>query len=105
MSKVFDFCKTAWSWFYERTVVWCIFAFFLLMGWGQLQKNELTAEIKEENLESLITIEKINFMNKDYLIESVNDSSFNNMDVALFAVESNLSKQYFEYAKMYNLYL
>jgi len=50
MSKVFDFFKTAWSWFYERTVVWCIFAFFLLMGWGQLQKNELTAEIKEENL-------------------------------------------------------
>lgn len=45
---------------------------------------------------------KINFMNKDYLIESVNDSSFNNMDVALFAVESNLSKQYFEYAKNSN---
>ena len=50
MSKVFDFFKTAWSWFYERTVVWCIFAFFLLMGWGQLQKNELAAGIKEENL-------------------------------------------------------
>jgi len=49
MNKVFDFLKTCWSWFYERTVVWVIFAFFLLMSWGQLQKNELTAEIKEEN--------------------------------------------------------
>ena len=27
-----------------------MFAFFLLMGWGQLQKNELTAELKEENM-------------------------------------------------------
>ena len=49
MNKIFDFLKTCWSWFYERTVVWVIFAFFLLMSWGQLQKNELTAEIKEEN--------------------------------------------------------
>ena len=50
MTKVFDFLKTCWSWFYERTVVWFIFAFFLLMGWGQLKKNELASEFKEENL-------------------------------------------------------
>ena len=50
MNKIFDFFKAIWSWFYERTVVWFIFAFFLLMGWGQLQKNELTAELKEENM-------------------------------------------------------
>lgn len=50
MNRVFDFFKTVWSWFYERTVIWCIFAFFLLMGWGQLHKNELTAELKEEHL-------------------------------------------------------
>ena len=50
MNKIFDFFKAAWSWFYERTVIWFIFAFFLLMGWGQLQKNELTAELKEEHL-------------------------------------------------------
>ena len=50
MNKIFDFFKAVWSWFYERTVVWCIFAFFLLMGWGQLQKNELATELKEEHI-------------------------------------------------------
>ena len=51
MSRVFDFLKTIWSWFYERTVIWCIFAFFILMGWGQLQKNEMSIEVKEEVLQ------------------------------------------------------
>jgi len=50
MNRVFDFFKTVWSWFYERTVIWFIFAFFLLMGWGQLYKNELALQAKEENL-------------------------------------------------------
>lgn len=45
---------------------------------------------------------KINFMNKVYWIEAINENSFNNMDVALFAVESNFSKKYFEYAKNSN---
>ena len=48
MNSLFSFLKTIWSWFYERTVIWCIFAFFVLMGWGQLQKNELASEAKEE---------------------------------------------------------
>ena len=48
MNKVFDFFKTVWAWFYERTVIWFIFAFFLLMGWGQLYKNELALQAKEE---------------------------------------------------------
>lgn len=51
MSSVFYFFKTVWSWVYERTVIWCIFAFFVLMGWGQLQKNEMSLEIKEEVLD------------------------------------------------------
>ena len=51
MNRVFEFSKTIWSWFYERTVIWCIFAFFILMGWGQLQKNEMSLEIKEEVLD------------------------------------------------------
>tara|TARA_R100000697_G_scaffold21084_1_gene28408 strand:- start:157 stop:414 length:258 start_codon:yes stop_codon:yes gene_type:complete len=51
MSKVFEFFKTVWAWFYERTVIWCIFAFFILMGWGQLQKNEISLEVKEEVLD------------------------------------------------------
>ena len=50
MSKVFEYSKIVWSWVYERTVVWCIFAFFILMCLGQLQKNELATEIKEEAL-------------------------------------------------------
>ena len=50
MNKVFDLFKTIWSWVYERTVIWCIFAFFILMGWGQLQKNELAIEVKEDEL-------------------------------------------------------
>ena len=50
MTKVLEFFKTIWSWLYERTVIWFIFAFFLLMGWGQIQKNELTSELKEEQL-------------------------------------------------------
>ena len=50
MNRVFDIFKTVWSWFYERTVIWCIFAFFILMGWGQLQKNEISLEFKEEAL-------------------------------------------------------
>jgi len=48
MNKVFSFLKTVWSWVYDRTVIWCIFAFFILMGWGQLQKNELASKAKEE---------------------------------------------------------
>ena len=48
MTKVLGFFKTIWSWVYERTVIWFIFAFFLLMGWGQIQKNELTSELKNE---------------------------------------------------------
>jgi len=48
MTKILEFFKTCWSWVYERTVVWFIFAFFLLMGWGQIQKNELTSELKNE---------------------------------------------------------
>ena len=55
MNKVFDFFKKSWAWFYERTVVWCIFAFFILMGWGQLQKNELSLEVKEEVLNCKIS--------------------------------------------------
>lgn len=45
---------------------------------------------------------KINFMNKVYWIEAINENSFSKMDVALFAVESNFSKKYFEYAKNSN---
>ena len=48
MTKVLEFFKTIWSWLYERTVIWFIFAFFLLIGWGNIQKNELTSELKEE---------------------------------------------------------
>ena len=55
MSRVFDFFKTAWSWVYERTVIWCIFAFFILMGWGQLQKNDISLEIKEEELDCKVS--------------------------------------------------
>jgi len=50
MTKVLEFFKTIWSWLYERTVIWFIFAFFLLIGWGNIQKNELTSELKEEQL-------------------------------------------------------
>ena len=50
MNRVFDFLKTVWSWVYERTVIWFIFTFFLLMSWGQLQKNEMSLEFKEEAL-------------------------------------------------------
>ena len=55
MSRVFDFFKTVWSWVYERTVIWCIFAFFILMGWGQLQKNEMSLEFKEEALDCKVS--------------------------------------------------
>jgi len=51
MNRVFDFFKTVWSWVYERTAIWCIFAFFVLMGWGQLQKNEMSIEVEEEVLQ------------------------------------------------------
>ncbi len=50
MNNIFEFFKSVWSWFYERTVIWCIFAFFILMGWGQLQKNEMSIEGKAEAL-------------------------------------------------------
>ena len=49
-NKAFKMIKTICSWFYERTVVWCIFAFFILMGWGQLKKNEISVKVKEEML-------------------------------------------------------
>ena len=55
MNKIFDFVKSGLSWFYERTVVWCIFAFFILMAWGQLIKNEMSLEVKEENLQCKIS--------------------------------------------------
>ena len=55
MSRIFEFFKTSWSWIYERTVIWCIFAFFILMGWGQLQKNEMSLEFKEEVLNCKIS--------------------------------------------------
>jgi hypothetical protein len=50
MDKVVNVFRKAWSWFYERTALWCIFAFFALMSWGQLQKNELAIEINEAEL-------------------------------------------------------
>ena len=50
MNRVFDFFRTTWSWFYERTVIWCILAFFVLMSLGQIQKNEISLEVKEEAL-------------------------------------------------------
>jgi len=55
MNRVFEFSKTIWSWVYERTVIWFIFTFFLLMGWGQLQKNEMSLEIKEGELECKVS--------------------------------------------------
>ena len=51
MNKVFEHFKTVWSWFYERTVIWCIFAFFILMAFGQAQKNELASEFNEEAMD------------------------------------------------------
>jgi aspartate-semialdehyde dehydrogenase len=45
---------------------------------------------------------KLRFMNKEYVIDIVNENSFKEMDVVLFAVDSNLSKIYFEYAKKYD---
>ena len=50
MNRVFEFFKLTWSWFYERTVIWCIFAFFILLSLGQLQKNEMSIEFKEDLL-------------------------------------------------------
>ena len=50
MNKILDISKAVWSWFYDRTVIWCIFAFFVLMGWGQIQKNQMSIEVQEEEL-------------------------------------------------------
>ena len=55
MNKILDISKTILSWFYERTVIWCIFAFFVLMSWGQLQKNEISIEVKKEELECKVS--------------------------------------------------
>ena len=51
MNKVFEYIKIVWSWFYKRTVIWCIFAFFILMAFGQAQKNELASEFNEEAMD------------------------------------------------------
>ena len=50
MKKIVNTFKKVWSWFYERTAIWCVFAFFVAMSWGQLQKNEIAAEVKEDEL-------------------------------------------------------
>ena len=50
MEKIVNGLKNIGSWFYERTAVWIIFAFFVLIGWGQFQKNEIAAEVKEDEL-------------------------------------------------------
>lgn len=50
MNKVFEYSRVVWSWFYERTVIWCIFAFFVLMALGQIQKNEISSEFDEKEL-------------------------------------------------------
>ncbi len=44
----------------------------------------------------------INYNKKDYIIKEVKENSFKNIDIALFAVESELSKKYSIYAKNYN---
>lgn len=41
----------------------------------------------------------IKFMNKDYKLKTVNSETFNDLDVALFAIDSDLSKEYYKYAK------
>lgn len=41
----------------------------------------------------------IKFMSKDYKLKTVNSETFNDLDVALFAIDSDLSKKYYEYAK------
>ena len=44
MNRVFDFFKTVWSWFYERTVIWFIFAFFLMQESITYKASAATAE-------------------------------------------------------------
>ena len=51
MKEIFRITGKVWSWFYERTVIWCIFTFFILMAWGQFQKNEISVEIEQEVLQ------------------------------------------------------
>jgi aspartate-semialdehyde dehydrogenase len=43
----------------------------------------------------------VNFMNKKYVIEEVHENSFENIDYALFAIDSDMSKIYFTFAKKY----
>ena len=50
MDKLVNVLRKTGSWFYKRIAVWCIFAFFALMSWGQVQKNDIAIQVKEEHL-------------------------------------------------------
>ena len=45
---------------------------------------------------------KIIFINKEYIINEVVEDSFKDVDVALFAINSDLSIKYFNFAKKFN---
>jgi len=49
MKKIVNGLKSVGSWFYERTAVWIIFAFFVLIGWGQIKKNDIAAQVSQDN--------------------------------------------------------
>ena len=44
----------------------------------------------------------INFKNKEYIIQEVEENSFKELDYVFFAVSNELSKKYYEYAKKYS---
>jgi len=44
----------------------------------------------------------INFKNKAYIIQEVEENSFKDLDYVFFAISNELSKKYYEYAKKYS---
>ena len=50
MDKIINMFSKVWSWLCERTVIWIVFVFFMLISWGQVQKSDIAIQVKEEHL-------------------------------------------------------
>ena len=50
MNKVFEFFKSAWFWFYDRTPLWIVLGFFGLMSLGLIKKSDIAIKVKQDEL-------------------------------------------------------